>query len=143
MILNRSCFIGPTPPIFSGSKYINVVNHTRLTWSTHIDHIKKSFTKKVGALRRMKNLPSNDLEEIYFQSIIPAVTHGLIVWGNCSPALMASLNPIHARAARLIHRQGLTADDRTSLQILNWLLISYFYKRRLLFLINTSACRHS
>lgn len=77
----------------------------------------------------MNNLPSNVLEEIYFQSIIPAVTYGLVVWGNCSPALMDSLNPIYTRAARE------TADDRTSPQMLNCLSISYFYKRRLLLLI--------
>ena len=58
----------------------------------------------------MKNVRSNVLEEIYFQPIIPAVTC-LVVWGNCSPVLMDSLNPIHARAARFIHRQGLTPDD--------------------------------
>lgn len=56
----------------------------RLTWSAYIDHIKKSFTKKVGTLRRKKNLLSNLLEEFYFKSIIPAVTYGLVVWGSCS-----------------------------------------------------------
>ena len=47
------------------------------------------------------------------------------MWGNCSSALLNSLNPIHDRAARLIH-------DQDDLQSLNWLPLSYFYKRRLL-----------
>ena len=51
--------------------------------------------------------------------------HGIVVWGNCSSAMLNSLNPIHDRAARLIHDQ----DDPQSL---NWLPLSYFYKRRLL-----------
>ena len=45
--------------------------------------------------------------------------------GNCSSAMLNSLNPIHERAARLIHDQG-------DLQSLNWLPLSYFYNRRLL-----------
>ena len=40
------------------------------------------------------------------------------------PSLL-TLNPIHDRAARLIH-------DQDDLQSLNWLPLSYFYKRRLL-----------
>ena len=39
--------------------------------------------------------------------------------------MLNSLNPIHDRAARLIH-------DQDDLQSLNWLPLSYFYKRRLL-----------
>ena len=65
------------------------------------------------------------LEEIYFKSIIPAVIYGIVVWGNCSSAMLNSLNPIHERAARLIH-------DQDDLQSLNWLPLSYLYNRRLL-----------
>jgi hypothetical protein len=97
MILNKSCFIGPAPPIYFGNKYVKVVNHTtclglvidnRLTWSMHINFVKKTFIQKVGALRRMKKLPTKVLEEIYFKSIIPAVTYGIVVWGNCSSVIM-------------------------------------------------------
>lgn len=52
---------------------INVVIHTtclrlvidsRLTWATHVDHVKKSFAQKVGALRRMNKRPVKVLEKI-------------------------------------------------------------------------------
>ena len=46
----------------------------------HVDHVKKSFAQKVGALKRMKKPPVKVLEEIYFKSIIPAVTYGIVVW---------------------------------------------------------------
>ena len=134
MILSKSCFTGPAPPIYFGNKHVNVVNHTtclgvvidnRLTWSMHVDHVKKSFAQKVGALRRMKRLPAKVLDEIYFKSIIPAITYGIIVWGDCSSTIMETLNPIHARAARIVHHQGKPQQS-------NWLPISYIYKRRLL-----------
>ena len=47
------------------------------------------------SLKRMRQLPPNVLEEIYFKSIIPAVIYGIVVWGNCSSAMLNSLNPIH------------------------------------------------
>ena len=70
----------------------------------HVDHVKKSFSQKVGALKRMKKLPVKVLEEIYFKSVVSAVTYGNVVWGNCSYYIMDSLNPVQARAARVIHQ---------------------------------------
>ena len=87
-----------------GDMYVNVVDHTTclgltidncLSWSKHICHIKKLFSQKVGALKRMRQLPPKIFEEIYFKSIIPAVIYCILVWGNCSSALLNSLNPIH------------------------------------------------
>ena len=59
----------------------------------------------------MRQLPPKVLEEIYFKSIIPAVIYGIVVLGNCSSAMLNSLNPIHERAARLIHDQDDLAVD--------------------------------
>ena len=86
----------------------------------HVDHVKKSFSQKVGALKRMKKLPVKVLEEIYFKSIVSAVTYGIVVWGNCSYCIMDSLNPVQARATRVIHQDQ-------NLEKLNWLPISYIY----------------
>ena len=60
----------------------------------------------------MRQLPPKVLEEIYLKSII--VIYGIVVWGNCSSTMLNSLNPIHDRAARLIH-------DQDDLHSLNWL----------------------
>ena len=83
MIISKTGFTGPVPPIYFGNDFINVVNHTtclglvidnRRTWAMHVDHVNKSFVRKVGALKIMKKLPVKELEEIYFKSIAPAVT---------------------------------------------------------------------
>jgi len=78
----------------------------------------KSFPPKLN----WNTLANKVLEEIYFKSIVPAVSYGIVVWGNCNYSIMISLNPIHARAARVIHQDK-------SLEKLNWLPISYIYKR--------------
>ena len=48
-----------------------------------MSHHEKSFTQKVGSIKRMKKLPPKVLEEIYFKSKLPAVTYGTVVWENC------------------------------------------------------------
>ena len=112
MIITKQGFIGPAPPILFGDKYANVGDHTTClgltidncsSWSKHIYHVKKHFSQTVGALERMRQIPPKVFEEIYFKSIIPAVIYGIVVWENCSSAVLNSLNPIQERAARLIH----------------------------------------
>ena len=145
MILSKTSFVGPTPPLHFNTGHIDLVNYTtclgvkidnKLTWSVHIDSVKKSFTQKVGALKRMRILPKKVLEEIYFKTIIPSVTYGISVWGNCSPSALNSLNHIHARAARIVNNLDSTMADDTCLMKSDWLPISYFYKKSVLFLLH-------
>ena len=145
MILSKTSFVGPIPPLYFNTGHIDMVNYTtclgvkidnKLTWSVHIDSVKKSFTQKVGALKRMRILPKKVLEEIYFKTIIPSVTYGISVWGNCSPSALNSLNHIHARAARFVNNLDSTMADDTCLMKSDWLPISYFYKKSVLFLLH-------
>ena len=57
-----------------------------------------------GCIKRMKKPPVKVLEEIHFKSTVPAVTCGIVVWGNSSSDIMDSLNPVQARTARIIYR---------------------------------------
>ena len=84
----------------------------------------------------MRIFPKKVLEEIYFKSIIPSVTYGISVWGNCSPSALDSLNHIHARAARIVNNLDSTMADDTCLMKSDWLAISYFYKKSVLFLLH-------
>ena len=145
MILKKSTFVGPLPPLYFGTGLIDLVDSTtclgvkidnRLSWSVHIDSVKKHFTQKVGALKRMRILPKQSLEEIYFKSIIPSITYSISVWGNCSPSAMNSLNSIRARASRIINNLQPSLADDICLSKLNWLPFSYFYKMSVLMLMH-------
>ena len=145
MILRKSAFIGPLPPLFFGTGLINLVESTiclgvnidnRLSWSVHIDSVKKHFSQKVGALKRMRAFPKKMLEKIYFKSIVPSVTYGISVWGNCHPSNLSSLNSLHARASRIINNLQPSLADDACLAKSNWLPISYFYKRSVLMLMH-------
>jgi len=84
----------------------------------------------------MKVLLKKSLEEIYFKTIIPSVTYGISVWGNCQPSALNFLNSTHARAACIIKELQSSLADDTSITKSNWLPISYFYKRSVLMLMH-------
>ena len=141
MILAKQQFTGPLQPLHFGSGFVKLVNSTsclgvtidnKLSWHSQVDTVKASFSKKIGALRRMSYLPKSTLEEIYFKTIIPSITYGISVWGNCSQSLRNSLDHIHARAYRIINRLPSSQESSSCLLQCNWLPISYLYKRCIL-----------
>ena len=75
------------------------------------------------------------LEEIYFKAIVPNITYGISVWGNCQPSSLTSLNSFHARASHIINNLQPSLADDACLAKSNWLPISYFYKRSVLMLM--------
>ena len=132
MLLTRKDFIGPLRPIKLGDHVISLVNKShslgftidnKLSWGCHIKDLTTSMTKKMKLLHRFKSLPSQILEPIYFKVILPSVTYGISVWGNCSEAKLDGLEKIHLRAAKLIFKQQIPPS---------WKSLSYFYKKRLL-----------
>ena len=113
MIITRQDFIGPLRSVMIRHEIIKYVrkatsvgieidNHVR--WESQIKKVTKSFSAKVGQLRRMSYLPIKVNEEIYFKTIISTVTYGIIVLGTCSPSLMKDIEWIQVRAAKIIHR---------------------------------------
>ena len=132
ILLTRKDFIAPLRPIKLGDREISFVNKShclgftidnKLIWGYHIKDLTTSVSKKVKQLRRFKNLPSQILEPIYFKGILPSVTYGISVWGNCSEAKLGGLEKIHLSTAKLIFKQHIPPS---------WKSINYFYKKRLL-----------
>ena len=89
------------------------------------------MAKKVKQLRRFKSLPSPILESISYKGILPIVTYGISVWGNCSVAKLAHLEKIHLSAAKLIFKLPEIPGSLTGLPS-SWKPISYLYKLKIL-----------
>ena len=141
MIITRQDFVGPLRPVKIGDsiiKYKNSVTSLGVTidkhlkWDQQIKKVAKSYRAKMSQFRRMTYLPIAIQEEIYFKTVIAAVTYGIAVWGTCSQALMSQLERIHARAAKLIHKLPKNISDEDALLNANWDRLDYIYKRRML-----------
>ena len=55
-------------------------------------------------LRSLYFLPIEARLDFYFKVILPSMTYGLLIWGSCGKTLFSSLERLHVRAARIIHR---------------------------------------
>lgn len=140
LIISKKSFIGPHMNVEIMNKSVKIVNSSRclgvtidneLKWDTHIQNTCKSFSNKVKKLFQMRQMPKSTLSSIYFQGILPSVLYGIVVWGNCSPALMNNIEKIHIRAARFIHRLKRTVPDTSVISLVKWLPIVNYYKRNL------------
>ena len=145
MFMMRSPFIGPMRPILYGGDHIKIVQEStclglridnRLDWKSQVHNACKTFSKKLGALKRLRRLPTKVLEEIYYTTIIARTTYCISVWGNCSEAIFNMMEDNHARAAKLIHNLPRNLSNEESLARANWQPISFLYKRRLLTLMH-------
>ena len=82
MILAKQQFIGPLQILHFGPGFVNLVKSTsclgvtidnKLPWHSQVDVVKASFSKKIGALRRMSYLLKLTLEEIYLKQLCLAL----------------------------------------------------------------------
>ena len=76
-------------------------------------------------------MPKSTLSTIYLQGILPSVLYGIVIWGNCAPTLMNSIEKIHTRAARYIHRVKKSTPNTEIMKLVNWSSIETYYKRSL------------
>ena len=83
---------------------LGVTIDDRMSWKVHSDKVAKSMSSKVCMLKRLKYLPSQVLEDIYYKTIIPTATYCISVWGNCPKTTLSKIEKQHIRAAKIIYR---------------------------------------
>ena len=113
------------------SKSLGITIANCLSWTKQIKSVQKSFCSKLSLIRRISFLPANVLEDIYYKTIIPAVTFGMLIWATCPENRIYCLEELHARAARIIHRIPKRTNMQDSLNKANWKPLKYLYNRRL------------
>lgn len=89
MILQRQKFVGPLLPLRCEERLLEYTNKvkmlgvfidSRLTWNNHIDHATKQLSSNLQAMKRMRFLPTQLLEQIYFKTVISRLTYCIGVW---------------------------------------------------------------
>ncbi len=141
MLLTNRNLVGPLRPVNINEeeiKYVKtatclgIVIDNHLRWDAQVKRVSKSFAAKVSQLKRMRFLPVKIQEEIYFKTVIAAVTYAVAVWGTCSPALFNDLEKIHERAAKIIHQIPSYTDNVETMNMARWDSLDYIYKRKIL-----------
>ena len=114
-------------------RLLGVIIDHKLSWSTHIKELKKSFANKLSLIKKSRFLPKQDLSNLYSKVIIPAVTYGISVWGGTNRQdELDSLERLHRSAARVIFN---FAKDLPSVEVLTrakWDTLRTFYEQSIL-----------
>ena len=88
-------------------KYLGVVINDTLSWSNHIDLVRRKAAKGIGLLRRLSwFLPRQALCTMYSAYVLPHFTYADAVWGTCTQVQSRGLERLQNYAARIIlHRR--------------------------------------
>ena len=139
MLITTKKFSGPLLPVQMGGKYLDfktskkvlgVTIDNRMSWKVHSDKVAKSISSKVCMLIRLKYLPSQVLEDIYYKTIIPAAIFCISVWGNCSKTTLSKIERKHIRGAKIIYRLPRHVENEHVLAAAKWQSNSYIQHRR-------------
>ena len=83
MIISSRNVVGPFQPIrledhivkfVTKSECLGMTVDNQLSWCSQDKNASSNLNKKVKQLKRMKSLPSNVLESVYFFGILPSFT---------------------------------------------------------------------
>ena len=130
MLFYRGSFTGPYPVITVGNEAISWVCYARLlgvtidhklTWTKHLTELRNNFVNKLNLLRKCTFLTRKPLLDLYFKTILPSVTYGITLWGNCNNCdHIKSLQALHCRAGRIIFNLPWDTPSETVMEVTQW-----------------------
>jgi len=89
------------------TKFLGVILDEKLSWFSHIQHIKKKVAKGLGIINKVKILLEHDtLRTLYYSFIHPYLTYCLEIWGTAANVHLNSILKIQKRIVRLINGAG-------------------------------------
>ena len=110
------------------ARLLGIIDH-KLKWAKHLTDVKNSFATKPNLLKRCSFLRRKSLLDLYFKVILPSVSYGITIWGNCNNLdHIKSLQALHCRAARLIYNLPWDMPSKTVMEVTNWDSIYDMYK---------------
>ena len=104
----------------TNSTCLGIVIDNRLTWTKQHEKVMQSFSAEVKELKKFKYLPRTVQEQIYYKTVIIAITSCIAVWETVSDSHMDELDTLHAKAAKIIYNIKENCSDGGILQKANW-----------------------
>ena len=117
--------------VVKSTRCLGIVIDNKLSWTPRLKETIKSFAKKLNLLKSLKFLPTNSLEQFYFKVILPSITCGILVWGNCNKTLFEELNKMHVRAAKIIFKYDWRYPSCEVISSSKWNTLYWNYKYKL------------
>ena len=84
-------------------KYLGVILDEKLSWSPHIDMVKRKVSSAVWALSRLRSVASEEtLRTVYFSLVHSKLKYCISTWGSAAVTKLKKLEPLQKRAMRII-----------------------------------------
>ena len=120
------------PVVRAQGKVITRVNKTKslglvidefLTWDKHIEYITKKIKQILGMMKKIKgSVPKDFLVTLYKTLVESCLRYCNIVWGQCGNTLIAKVQRLQNKAARIISGTSFEETDHDDLlRELNWM----------------------
>ena len=85
------------------TKFLGVIVDQKLSFSHHIDYIKKKIAKNIGIISKTRNyFDTSTLITLYYTFIYPYLTYCIEVWGSAASTHINSLLILQKRVCRII-----------------------------------------
>ena len=107
------------------SDVLGVRIDNKQSWKCQVNKLCKTYSKKIGMIKRLRYLSPSLLEEIYYKTVIPQISYCMLVWGNCSDALFTQFENQHIRAARIIYMVPEKVCNHNVLRMVKWQNLGY------------------
>ena len=85
------------------AKYLGVMIDNKLSYVSHINHVKAKLTKGNAILAKVRHfVPHNLLKNTYHAHFQPHLDYGLTVWGHAAPTNLDVINRQQRKAIRIM-----------------------------------------
>ena len=102
-------------------KCLGVILDDTLSFKYHVDSIVKIIKQKLGMVRRIKHLFTQDqLSRLYWGFILPHALYCSTVWSSRSETNYKTINTLHKRAAYLVSGKTWATPSHEVLDELTW-----------------------
>jgi len=114
---------------------------TKRTWTKHFTELKINFVNKLNLLRKCSFLTKKSLLDLYFKTMLPSVTYGITLWGNCNNCdHIKSLQALHCRAGRISFNFPWDTPSKTVMEVTQWDSVYEMYKLSLMKFFYNIVC---
>ena len=120
-------------------KFLGVILDNRLTFKSHINHIKSKISQSIGILYKLnKFMPPNILKTLYETLIKPYITYGIEAWHSAPNYILEKVRVLQKKSIRAICDLSYNAHTNECFKTLKLLKIDEIFTENIaVYIYNT------